>query len=133
MTMDDPSSHFLSDLIGRLTGPLTFRIILQPTMAIFYAIRDGRRDAREGKPPYFWGLFTRPAERATMLRDGWKAIVRVIVLGIVMDVIYQFIVLRWVYPVQMMVVVLVLVVLPYVLLRGPINRLTAPPGPPGER
>ena len=112
---------------------MTFRIILQPTMAILYAIRDGRRDAREGKPPYFWGLFTHPAERAAMVRDGWKAIVRVIVLGIVMDVIYQFIVFKWIYPVQMLVVVLVLVVLPYLLLRGPINRLTAPAGPPRAR
>ena len=25
-------------------------------MAIFFAIRDGLKDAREGKPPYFWGL-----------------------------------------------------------------------------
>ncbi len=28
-----------SGLIGRLTGPLTFRLVLQPSMAVFYAAR----------------------------------------------------------------------------------------------
>jgi hypothetical protein len=30
---------------------MTFRLILQPAMAVFLAIRAGLRDAREGKPP----------------------------------------------------------------------------------
>jgi hypothetical protein len=41
-----------------------------------------------------------------------------------MDVIYQFMVFRWVYPVELVIVVLALAFLPYLLLRGPINRLT---------
>ena len=49
--------HWLSqnwaDLLGRDEGPLTFRLIVQPLVAIFFAIRSGLRDAREGKPLFF--------------------------------------------------------------------------------
>jgi hypothetical protein len=39
------------DLIDRLTGPMKFRLVLQPVMAAFFAIRSGLEDARAGKPP----------------------------------------------------------------------------------
>ena len=120
------TARFLSNLIGRLTGPMTFRLILQPAMATIYAFRDGLKDAREGRPPYFWAIFRDPEARRELLRDGWKAVARVIVLGIVMDAIYQLIVVRWIYPGELIVVVLILVVAPYLLLRGPVNRLARP-------
>lgn len=116
-------SRFITDLIGRLHGPLTFRLILQPVMAILYATRDGLRDARGHRPAYFWALFTGAADRSELLQEAWKAVARVIALGVVMDVIYQFIVFRWLYPVELIIVVLLLAVVPYVLLRGPINRI----------
>ena len=28
---------------------------------------------REGKPPYFWTILTRPEQRVELLREGWKA------------------------------------------------------------
>jgi hypothetical protein len=33
MAMDDTLTRFWNDLVGRLTGPMTFRLILQPVMA----------------------------------------------------------------------------------------------------
>jgi len=39
-----------------------FRLLLQPGVATFFAIRDGLKDARECEPPYFWGLFTDKGE-----------------------------------------------------------------------
>jgi hypothetical protein len=45
------------------------------------------------------------------------------VLAIVMDIIYQLIVRRWIYPGETLIVAVVLAVFPYLLLRGPINRL----------
>jgi hypothetical protein len=33
--MDDTLTRFVADLIGRLTGPLTLRLFLQPTVAAF--------------------------------------------------------------------------------------------------
>jgi hypothetical protein len=54
----------LTNLIDRTTGPMHFRILLQPTMAIILAVIDGWKDAKQGRPPYFWSLVTeRPTAR----------------------------------------------------------------------
>jgi hypothetical protein len=123
--MDDTLTRFLNDLVGRFTGPMTFRLILQPVMASLMAWRDGARDAREGRPPYFWTMFTNPqGERVGLLQEGIHQVLRVIVLGVVMDVIYQWIVFRWVYPVELLIVVFVLAFVPYMFMRGLANRIT---------
>ena len=121
--MDDVFTRLWADLAGRLTGPMTFRLILQPVMAMLYAFRDGVKDAREGRPAYFWTIFNDPDQRHSLIREGGKAVGRVILLGVVMDAIYQLIVAKWIYPLELIVVVFVLAFLPYMLLRGPINRL----------
>lgn len=121
--MEELFTRLLYDLIGRIGGPLSFRLILQPGMALIFAIRDGLKDAREGKPAYFYSLFTDPANRRNRLREGFKAVSRVFVLAIVMDLIYQLIVLRWFYPLQALIVAFVLAFLPYILIRGPVNRI----------
>ena len=123
--MDDSLTRFVSDLVGLLHGPMTFWFILQPLMAMIYATRDGLQDAREGKSPYFWTIFTRAAEREALLREGWKAVARIIVLGAIMDTIYQLIVFKEVHPVELIVIALLLAFVPYLLLRGPINRIAS--------
>jgi len=119
--MDQPS--FSADLIGRLSGPMTFRVILQPTMAALMALRDGIKDARAGRPPYFWTIFTNTAERGRLLKQGWSAVLRIIVLGVVMDMIYQWKVFGTIHLAELIIVVLVLAFVPYLLLRGPVNRI----------
>ncbi|HEX2446213.1 MAG TPA: hypothetical protein VHJ77_19855 [Vicinamibacterales bacterium] len=123
--MDDTLANFWTNLVGRLTGPMTFRLILQPVMATIYAIRDGMKDAREGRPPYFWSIFTHPGEAGPLLREGARAVGRVILLGIVMDLVYQLIVFRSVHPIELVVVVFLLAFNPYLVLRGPVNRIAA--------
>ena len=44
-------------------------------------------------------------------------------LGVLMDVIYQWLVFRHVYPGEVLIVATGLAIVPYVLLRGPINRM----------
>jgi hypothetical protein len=123
--MDSVLTTFFSDLIGRLHGPFSFRFVLQPMMALIYAARDGLADARAGRPPYFWTLFTRPEERSRLLREGWTAVTRVILLGVAIDTIYQLIAFHWIHPLQLVVVVFTLAFLPYVILRGPIERMAS--------
>src|SRR5262245_35266675 len=101
---------------------MTFRLILQPLMATIYGIRDGVKDAHEGQPPYFWSMFTDSEHARERLLDGAKAVGRVLALGVAMDVIYQFMVYRRLYPVELVIVVLLLVFVPYLLIRGPANR-----------
>jgi len=121
--MDDVWARVGSQLIARVSGPMKFRMVLQPCMAAFFAIRSGLADARAGKPPYFWGLLTHPGERAEMIKDGWKSISRVFFLAIVLDIIYQLIVLHTVYPGEMIIVAIILAIVPYLILRGLTTRL----------
>jgi hypothetical protein len=121
--VEDILARISSDLFGRLDGPFSFRVVLQPLMAVIYAARDGIVDARHGRPPYFWSLLIRRDGRWDLLREGEQAVARVIALGIVMDVLYQLMVFRWIYPFELIGVVLLLAFVPYLLLRGPINRI----------
>ena len=116
-------TRFWDQLIAQPSGPLAFRFILQPIMVTILAILDGLKDAREGRPLYAWTILTDPAHRAGHLREGLKRVTRVIVFALVMDAIYQFIVLRWFYPGEALVTVFVVAVLPYLLIRGPAARL----------
>lgn len=121
--MEDVWSRVWEDLIGRGSGPLSFRLVMQPIMAATFGILDGLKDARKGRPPYFWSLFTNPAQRRALLRNGWKSIAKVFILAVVLDAIYQAIVFRRFYPVEALIVADVLAIVPYLLLRGPVNRL----------
>ena len=87
------------------------------------AILDGLKDARAGRPLYTWTLLTDPAYRASYLREGLKRVCRVIIFALVMDAIYQFLVLRRFYLGEALVTVFVIAVLPYILIRGPAARL----------
>lgn len=121
--MRDMLMRMLTNVGDRVGGPMTFRIILQPLMATLLAIRAGMKDAQTGRPPYFWTILTDPSQRGDLVREGWKSVARVFFLAIVMDVIYQVIVLNWVYPGEVLLIAVLLAVVPYLLLRGPVNRL----------
>jgi len=110
-------------LSSRVGGVMTFRLILQPLMAALLAFRAGLKDAREDRPPYFWTVLTNRAQRPDLLREGWQAIARVFFLAVIMDVIYQWIVQRRVYPLEALIVAMVLAIVPYLLIRGPVNRI----------
>ena len=121
--MDDMWARFTTQLIDRVSGPLHFRLVLQPLMATFFAIRSGLADAPTDRPPYFWGLFSERVNRRAMIKDGWRSISRVFVLAIVLDVIYQLYVLHFVYPGEAIVVALILAIVPYLILRGLVTRV----------
>jgi hypothetical protein len=110
-------------LIARPTGPMAFRFILQPAMATIAALRDGIHDARTGRASYFWAMLSNPFASIGRLKEGVISTARVILLGLVMDVIYQYIVLKTFYPGEAAIVAIALAFVPYVLLRGPIERI----------
>ena len=121
--MDDILTRIWTNLVARLTGPFAFRFILQPAMGLLFALLDGVKDAKAGRPPYYWAIFTDAENRMQLLKEGARRIGRIILLGVVMEVAYQWIVLRWIYPGEMLLMVLGLAILPYLLFRGPINRI----------
>jgi len=92
-------------------------------MAVVLAVRSGFRDARTGRRPYLVVLFSGGVESRDQLKHGWADIGRVFILAIVIDAIYQAIVLRWFYPGEALITAVVLAILPYTLLRGPAARV----------
>ena len=121
--MDHMWARVVTQLAARVSGPMKFRLVLQPAMAAFFAIRSGLADARAGKPPYFWCLLTDRGERMDVMKDGWKSIGRVFILAIALDVIYQIIELHFVYVGEALIVAIVLAILPYLIVRGLVTRL----------
>ena len=125
--MDELITRVLENLGARVAGPMSFRLILQPTVAAILAIRAGMQDARAGRPAYFWALLTDSVHRHDLLRDGWKSITKVFLAATALDAVYQIIVLRWVFPGEALLVAFILACVPYLLIRGPINRLMRSP------
>jgi hypothetical protein len=115
--------RIIGNLFARLDGPLHFRIVFQPLMATIFAIIDGVKDAKSGKPLYSWTVLTDPEHRRALLKDGWKRVGKIFILAIVLDVVYQLKVHSTVYPGETLIVALTLALLPYLALRGPINRV----------
>ena len=111
------------DFLARPGGPMTFRFVLQPAMAVIAALRDGVSDARQGRSPYFWSIVRGVESRSARLREGVVSTARIIILGVIMDTIYQWRVLHTFYPGQAAAVALLLAFVPYLLLRGPIERI----------
>jgi hypothetical protein len=121
--MHDIWPRFVEHLNQRIDGPLHFRLVLQPVMAAIFATIGGFKDAKAGRAPYLWSLFSEPQNRDVLLRDGWKSIGKVFVLAVILDVIFQIKELQSVYPTETLMVAILLAIVPYLLIRGPVTRL----------
>ena len=121
--MDDFWTRVVDNMAARVTGPMQFRLLLQPVMASIFAIRSGLADARAGNAPYFWALFSDPGHRADLLKDGWKSVGTVFVLALLLDVVYQIVVARFVYPGEAIATAVLLALVPYLILRPLVTRL----------
>jgi hypothetical protein len=110
-------------LLGRASGPLNFRLVVMPTVVSILAIRAGLRDAREGRPVFLWAFITDASERPRLLRSALKDVGRIFIVALVLDTTYQLLVLRWVYPGQLLIVAVACAIVPYIVIRGPTTRL----------
>jgi hypothetical protein len=124
--MEELLTRVWENLVGRVHGPLTFRLLLQPAIAIYFATRAGLRDAREDRAPYFWALIYDPTHRHEMLHQGWRDVGKIFVIAVILDVIYQLLVVRWIYPGETLIVATILALIPYLLLRGLVTRIVRP-------
>ena len=117
------SRQFLEELPHRFTGPGRFRFILQPTLAILLGVRAGLADAREGNPPYLFGLLFDAGRRKELLRNGVPAISTLLALGIMMDVVFQLLIYKAVHPGVALLVGPIFICAPYALARSLTTRL----------
>jgi hypothetical protein len=112
-----------ANLTGRPSGRMSFRFILQPSMAAIAAIRDGVKDARIGRSPLLRTVLHEPQKRTERLNEALNATARIILLGLAMDAIYQVTELETFYPGEALIIAILLAFLPYVLIRGPVARI----------
>ena len=117
------SREFLQDLPRRLTGPGRWRFLLQPLAALLLGIRSGRLDARAGRPPYLQGLLFHRSARPQLLRTGLESVANLVLLGILVDAICQWLILGVSHPGAALVVGPLLIGTPYAVARGLTNRL----------
>jgi hypothetical protein len=117
------SREFLYDIPRRLTGPGRFRFILQPLIAIILGILGGLADARAGRPPYLQGVLFHRGLRSDLLRTGFESVVNLLLMGILLDAVFQWVILGRSHPGAALVLGPVLIVFPYTLGRALSNRL----------
>jgi len=132
--MEEMFSRGWKELIARDSGFLHIRLILQPLVATLLAIRSGLRDARTGRPLFFWAAVRDPAQRRSLSRQLWTDVGKLFLVATALDVIYQIIVFQWFYPVQTLIVAVMLAIIPYLVVRGLTNRIVTHlrPGPPRD-
>lgn len=121
--MDDLWQLFASQLQDRVSGPMKFRIVLQPIMATYFAIRSGLRDSKSGTDPYFWSFLIGRGHRLDLVRNGWQDVGRVVLLAGGLDLVYQFFVQSSFHLRAAVIVAFVLAVVPYVMVRGIATRI----------
>jgi hypothetical protein len=121
--MEEMFTRAWNDLLARDSGPLHFRLFLQPLVATILAIRAGWTEAWAGRPIFFWTLVREPARARTVLRNMWAFVGKVFFVAVALDVVYQVIVLQWIYPVQTLIVATMLALVPCLVVRAIGNRI----------
>jgi hypothetical protein len=121
--MDNSFAEVWKEIVARPSGPMALRFYLQPLMATLIAIRDGVRDAHGGRPPYFWSLCSERSRTRERLHEGWRAVRKIFFLALILDTVYQLVVLHGLRPLSGLFVAAALALIPYILLRGPANRV----------
>jgi len=119
--MEEMIIRGIENLGARVTGPMHFRIYMQPLMASILAVIAGLRDARAGKPAFFSAILT--ARRAEVIREMAVSVGRVFIFAVILDIIYQLYVQRWIYPGETVVTAFLLAIVPYFFIRGITDRI----------
>ena len=111
------------NIVARPGGPMTFRFVLQPVMAAVAALRDGAADVRLGRTPYLSAILFGAERRGSRLWEGIVSTARILILGVVMDVVYQLTFSGEFFPAEAAIIAILLAFVPYALLRDPFGRL----------
>lgn len=117
------SCAFFEDLPRRLTGPGRLRFVVQPIVAILLGARAGTADARAGRPPYLQAIAAHGRHRREMLGETVAHSANIVLVGILLDAVSQWLILGVAHPFAALVVGPVLITVPYALSRALANRV----------
>jgi hypothetical protein len=113
----------VENLLGRLSGPMSFRILMQPAMAAFFAIRAGIRDARENNPTFLGCALSKPRSWSPRMQQSWKDVGKVFIIAVVLDSIYQIAEHSSIFALELLITATVLAMVPYMVLRDLVSRI----------
>jgi hypothetical protein len=114
---------FAEGLARRLAGPANFRFILQPLIAAIAGIRDGVSDAKLGLRPYGFAVLFDSNSRGELLGAALKRTAIPLLVGVVIDMVVQWMLFQRVLFSAAILVGVLLVGLPYIAARGLTNRI----------
>jgi len=123
--MDEIFGQVWNDFVARTTGPMWFRLILQPAVAIIFGVRAGRRNARRKASESQPARTLDAAYRKAMFRQALHDVGFVFLGGVGLDAIFQLIALRTFYPLEALLVGFLLVAVPYQIVRTIVARLVS--------
>jgi hypothetical protein len=111
------------NLLGRLSGPMSFRFLMQPAVAIFFALRAGIRDAQENKPTFLGCALSNPGSWRARMRLSWKDVGTVFVVALILDSIYQIVVQGGIFTLELLITATALALVPYMIFRDLVARV----------
>jgi hypothetical protein len=114
---------FVEDLPRRLSGPGRLRFVFQPLVAIVLGGRAGVSDARAGRPPFLLAVIAHRHQRRQMVAEGFRELTNIVLVGILLDSVSQWLILGVAHPGAAVVVGPVLITLPYAISRALTNRV----------
>ena len=122
--LDETLARGWENLVGRWGGPMSFRFLMQPAVAIFFAVRAGMRDARENKPPFLWTVLLESEflAGADVGRSGrmWG---QSLSSRLILDSIYQVIVHAGIFTLELLITATVLALVPYMVVARLVTRV----------
>jgi len=119
------TERFFADMWARLSGPGRIRFLVQPTVAIFLGVRDGRRDSKKKCPPFLsWEAFRR-AHRPKLWREAITSVRDLVAIAIILDLIFQALIFREIHPGAALFLGPVLITVPYLVSRTLTNRIAS--------
>jgi hypothetical protein len=127
--MTELFTRIWENFISRTEGPMYFRFIIQPLMSLIFAIIAGIRDAKNNTVPYLWRFKIAKGNRKEVAKEAWKSVGKVFIIATILDIIYQLVVIyshktqERFYPLESLLVAFVLAIVPYIIFRGPVNRI----------
>ena len=116
--MDEIFTRVWQDFVARTTGPLWFRLILQPLVATVFGVRAGLKirqmEAKEGAHDRLLD----PVHLKDLFRQALRDVGVMFLVGFILDGVFQVIGLKAFYPGEALVAAFLLVALPYQIVRS---------------
>ena len=102
---------------------MSFRFLMQPAMAIFFAVRAGLKDARQNEPTFLGCALSNPSSWRARMRLSWKDVGTVFIIAVILDAIYQVAVHSGIFALELLITATVLALVPYMIVRDLSSRV----------